>query len=414
MAKSTRAAARRKPRATLWLHSGSGQWAKKIRGKVYYFGTNFDEALRRYMRVRDDLEAGRPLRSWSTADIDGLTLIELCNHFAAHKKHQVAIGELSPRSLADYVATCERLMSHFGKGVVVDQLHPSDLLAYRRVIAEKWGIHALGNEVARARVVLRFAFEAGLIKHPIRFGEFRRPKKAAIRKERDAAGERMFESAELRQIIEAAGPHLKAMIFLGLNCGFGNADCGTLPRSALDLDTGWITYPRPKTGVVRRAKLWPETVEALRKSLELRPQERTTEDEGIVFLTRRRARWHNGAEGSAQSALSLEFRKLLLKLGLYRKGRSFYTLRHVFQTVGDETGDETAVRMIMGHADNSMSATYRERFPDARLTLVAEHVRAWLFPKSHDSEITSPTAGPTNVERATEAIVAAAKAGAKE
>jgi hypothetical protein len=44
---------------------------------------------------------------------------------------------------------------------------------------------------------------------------------------------------------------LKAMILLGINCGYGNADCGTLPLSALDLKNGWINYHRPKTGIVR-------------------------------------------------------------------------------------------------------------------------------------------------------------------
>ena len=37
-------------------------------------------------------------------------------------------------------------------------------------------------------------------------------------------------------MIDAAGVQLQAMIFLGINCGFGNADCGTLPLSAVDLD----------------------------------------------------------------------------------------------------------------------------------------------------------------------------------
>ena len=40
----------------------------------------------------------------------------------------------------------------------------------------------------------------------------------------------MFEAAQLRKIIDKADQPLKAMILLGINCGFGNHDCGTLPR----------------------------------------------------------------------------------------------------------------------------------------------------------------------------------------
>lgn len=50
----------------------------------------------------------------------------------------------------------------------------------------------------------------------------------------------MFEAQELRRLIAAANVQLKAMILLGVNCGFGNADCGTLPLSALDLDGGFV------------------------------------------------------------------------------------------------------------------------------------------------------------------------------
>lgn len=378
MTKSTRASAVRKPRFPLWLHTPSGQWCKKVRRKVYYFGRDQDEALKRYLAVRDDLEAGRPLRDWDSSSTVALTLLDLCNHFAAHKKHQRAVGELSERSLVDYLDTCARLLSHYGKGVIVSQLHPSDLLAYRRHLAEKLGVHALGNEIGRTRVVLKFAFDAGLIKQPVRFGEFKRPKKSAFRRAREDAGERMFEAAALRAILAAAGPHLRAMVLLGVNAGFGNADCGTLPLDAVDLVGGWLSYPRPKTGIVRRAKLWPETVQALARSIELRPTPKDPEDADLVFLTKYGHRWHVD-DGKRRSAISFEFRKLLGKLKLYRKGLSFYTLRHVFQTIADETGDETAVRLVMGHADGSMSATYRERFADDRLIRVADHVREWIF-----------------------------------
>ena len=70
------------------------------------------------------------------------------------------------------------------------------------------------------------------------------------------------------------------MILLGLNCGFGNSDCATLPRSALDLDGGWVNYHRPKTGIARRVPLWPETVEALHEALAKRPEPKNPADAG--------------------------------------------------------------------------------------------------------------------------------------
>ena len=85
------------------------------------------------------------------------------------------------------------------------------------------------------------------------------PKKPSVSTVR-GKGRKLFTADEIRRIIDAAGLQLRAMILLGINAGFGNADCGELPLSAVDLETGIIDYPaRPKTGIARRCPLWPET-----------------------------------------------------------------------------------------------------------------------------------------------------------
>ncbi len=78
-------------------------------------------------------------------------------------------------------------------------------------------------------------------------------------------------------------------------------------------------------------------------------------------------------------AISKAFRKLLDAEEIYRPGLSFYALRHQFATVGGETLDQVGVNHIMGHADASMSAVYRERISDDRLERIASHIRNWLF-----------------------------------
>ena len=88
----------------------------------------------------------------------------------------------------------------------------------------------------------------------------RNHKKKALAQARYANGDRMFEADQLRTILEAAPIPLRAMVLLGVNCGYGNHDCDPYRFMRLDLDGGWVSYPRPKTAVRRCCPLWPETI----------------------------------------------------------------------------------------------------------------------------------------------------------
>jgi integrase len=170
------------------------------------------------------------------------------------------------------------------------------------------------------------------------------------------------------------------MVLLGINCGFGMADCGRLPLSAIDLERGWIDFPRPKTGIARRCALWPETVQAIREALARRRAPKDVADSGLAFLTAQGRPWH---KEDASSPACYKVGQLLRALGINgRKGLGFYTLRHVFRTIADESKDQPAVDHIMGHARDDMASVYRERISDERLRAVADHVWRWLFPST--------------------------------
>src|SRR5262249_13469744 len=144
-------------------------------------------------------------------------------------------------------------------------------------------------------------------------------------------------------------------LLLGINAGFGNADCGNLPLSAVDLEAGWINYPRPKTGINRRCPLWPETAAALREALARRPEPRDPKDAGLVFLTQKGSSW---AKQTSDNPLSKEMLKLLRRVGI-NGSRNFYVLRHTFRTVADEAKDQPAADFLMGHESTHMSSHYR-------------------------------------------------------
>ncbi len=364
----------------------SGRYCKKIRGKVYYFGSwagGWQAALAEYERQRDYLHAG--VKPPAT---DGLTVKAACNEFLNAKRALVDSGELSLRSWHDYRNTCERVSKAFGPGRMVENLTPEDFANLRAEFTNgkrkgSRGPVCLSGDVQRARTLFKWCYDMGLIATPVRFGAvFKKPSRKVLRKLRQQKGSRAFTADEIRKLLANASPAMRAMILLGINAAMGQADLASLPRTAIDFERGWITFPRPKTGAERRCPLWKSTERALREWLSRCPAAKDPADADLVFVTRCGTPWCklNPVSGATDDAISKEFAKLLRKLGIKRHGLNFYALRRTFRTVADETLDQPATRLIMGHLDSAIDDHYREHVADARLVKVAGYVLEWLYP----------------------------------
>jgi integrase len=366
-----------------------GQWAKKVLGRTRYFGPWDDPqaALERWLEQRDDLLAGRE----PTAAGVGMTLEDLADRFLMAKEAAVRGGELHRQTYCHYWRTFVRLLQCLGKTRRIGSLGPEDFDRLRAALSERNGLLRTKVEMQRVRCLFKWAFDQGYLDKPVRYGAaFKSPTQKAIRVVRQRQGSRMFSAAEIRSMLAATAkrPVLRALILLGINCGFGNNDCATLAKSALDIEAGWVSHPRPKTGAPRRAKLWPETIAALGQAMIRNPPPRNPEDSRIALLTSQGYRWRH--TGVSHDAIGIKFYRLLTRLGIYQPGRTFYSLRRTFATVAEESGDEVAKSYIMGHlADvNDMRAVYRQRISDRRLEAVADYVHAWVFGES--TELSDP------------------------
>jgi hypothetical protein len=214
-------------------------------------GPNPESALAKYNAQKDDLHAGRKSREVVS---EGVTVKLVANAFLTHKKSLLNAGELSPRAWLNYEETAEMVIRQFGSNRLADDLGPDDFAKLRDYMTQtrKWGAVRVRNYIQQVRSVFKYGFDAELLQVPIRFGPgFKRPSKKTVRLAKAEKGPRMFEAEEVRALVDgalvvgAAGPELvrptailRAMILLGVNCGFGNTDCGTLPLSALDLTGG--------------------------------------------------------------------------------------------------------------------------------------------------------------------------------
>lgn len=369
--------------------NGNGSWSKKINGRVFYFGPwhDWQGALNRYLEEKDDRYAGRKPRSRSQEG--GLTVKDLCNRFLTSKTRKLERGELKQRSWNDYHEICQAILTHFRAERLVSDLDAEDFGQYGAKLASKGrGPVTINNLIIRSIAVFNFAEKQKLIESKIHFGEdFKRISKATLRRERErlrlVRGPKMLAASEIQAMLKATRVNLRAMILLGINCAFNNADCGTVPLKALDLNGGWINFARNKTGILRRCPLWPETIKALQEAIAERPEPKDAANAGLVFITSAGERWHRD---SKMNTLTGEIARLLIKLGIKRKGVGFGALRHSFQTIGEECGDFIAVKSIMGHVPpvSDMSANYRENIKDERLRRVVDHIHGWLWPKASE------------------------------
>src|SRR5262249_34114720 len=140
------------PDYPLFPHA-TGRWAKKIRGKLHYFGPwdDPDGAVKKYLEQKDDLHAGRETRR----DQENVALKDVANAFLTAKTESVKSGELSNRTWDDYKAVSDLTVKTFGKRRLVSNLRPDDFAALRTRMARKWGPHRLAKGVQYVRSMFK-------------------------------------------------------------------------------------------------------------------------------------------------------------------------------------------------------------------------------------------------------------------
>ena len=356
------------PEFPLFPHN-NGQWARKIKGKIKCFGSWDDPtaALREHNRQFPYLKSGLDAPEEVTP---GVTLKEICDTFLAFKESEQQAGQISERWVQDLHVSALILAKTLGRERVVETLGPHDFHKLRIAIVGKHSPTIAKNHISRIRSIFDFALKNQIIEKAANFGTmFAAPSRDLIRKHRNRQPKKLWKPEEVRQLLAAAPPTIRAMIYLGVNCGVDCSDLCNLPKAAVNLKTGWLDFPRAKTGIERRVKLWPETVQSLRDYLESRP-EPPRDLAQLFFVTVHLNKW-------TASAIVHEFAKLREKCGIEQG--TFIWFRKTVQTIGESEGDSIAVKAVMGHVDDSISSYYRQEVDVKRIVRVTDLIRSWLL-----------------------------------
>ncbi len=129
MTKSNSKRTTRSDKFPLTLHKTS-QYCKKIKGKIYYFGTDKKAALNRYLEQAAYLHVGKLPRPKSTGNT--LSIKTLCNLYLDHQESRSIIGEIKLRYLYDQTSLLRDFVRFVGPNHTVSDISTVDLQNYRK------------------------------------------------------------------------------------------------------------------------------------------------------------------------------------------------------------------------------------------------------------------------------------------
>ena len=367
--------------------SGNGQLAKKIKGRVYYFGKDEAAARKLWMVHKESLIAGR---GWKNTTLSTGTLREAVNAFLAYKQSQVEQREITQITFNNLVRNWKHHIKTIGASVEVSSLNAKDFSKLRN----SWSDWKLVTIRSRTREVIEFVkfcidekYIVGKPVNEIVGREFAVPTSTAIMRENDELPERdiLFSASEIKSLLGVCNPQYKLAVLLGINCGFKFSDSESLKLKDVHIseDGSYIKNRRPKNQQPRIAPLWKETVEAYGAYLAVRPQPVSDKAAAFVLIT------HSGESvyrPHGSNSAARYYKRKMEALGIFKPGRGVSHLRHTHRTISDECLDLKAAKTIMGHS-GGIDAVYAnpKDIKFERLVSITDMVHDWLYDEKKNS-----------------------------
>jgi len=266
---------------------------------------------------------------------------------------KVQANDLTARHHNGQNGSLNKLMTFLGSSRKIENISTLDLQNYKRKLKKSYGsVCRLNLHISIMKALFHGARKNDILDNIPNIDAISRGK--IIHMARFT-----FDSKQVTQLLSVADVKMIAMIWLGLNCGFGCTDCADLKWSDSDIINARVKLPRKKTGILRDLPLWPETIEAL---------ERVPKTGKLVFYTSRgnpyiqtlfKPDGNGNGKYTTLNTITTKFSRLIRKSGLdVPKGTGFYTLRRTVATIAARSGEPFAFQRLLGHADLQMATRY--------------------------------------------------------
>ena len=203
----------------LTLHP-TGQYCKKIKGKIRYFGTDKKKALEKYLAQATYLHGAQSLVHKTSND--KMTLKQLCDLYLHYQNSRVLVGDITAKHYNDLKYSLDGFMVFLGQGCRIESISTLDLQNYKRKLQSSYAsVDRQNLHIGLMKAMFHWARKNDVFESI--------PNIDAISKDRVVHKEMYtFNPQQIRKLLSTADVKMKAMIWLGLNCGFGCTDCSRL------------------------------------------------------------------------------------------------------------------------------------------------------------------------------------------
>jgi integrase len=282
-----------------------------------------------------------------------MTLKQLCDLYLRYQNSRVLVRDITAKHYNDSKYSLDRFMSFLGQSCRIENISTLDLQNYKRKLQSSYpSIDRQNLHIGLMKAMFHWARKNDVLESI--------PNIDAISKDRVIHKEKYtFNKKQIRKLLSTADVKMKAMIWLGLNCGFGCTDCSRLQWKDIDFKNSRVELARNKTKIGRNLPLWPETIKVLKE---------IPRSGALVFTTSKDHSWirttattndYGEPKYIIDNRISTKFSRLMKKVGIKApKGTGFYALRRTAATIAARSGDPFAVQRLLGHVDLTMATRY--------------------------------------------------------
>jgi len=257
-----------------------------------------------------------------------MTIKRLCDIYLKFQFSKVQANALTAGHHKEQIGSLNKLMVFLGQNIYINKISTLDLQNYKRKIQK--------SHMSACRLNLYISIIKALF-HWARKNDIlgNIPNIDAISRGKIVHHEKFtFSQKEVNKLLSVADVKMRAMIWLGLNCGFGCTDCAGLKWTDLDLANSRVRLPRRKTGILRDLLLWPETIESLRKVPKKGKLVLYTSRRNPFIQTLYKSDGNGNGKYTTLNTITTKFSRLIKRVGLdVPKGTGFYTLRRTAATI---------------------------------------------------------------------------------